>query len=81
MPKFGHLCSKTESRMLVENSRFPQFRNVGSFWVVLQLLGVVLAGFGWSSLVLVDFGSFWLVPGFSKYACTRCMYQILPVKK
>ena len=29
--------------------------------------GVVLAGFGLLRLVLAGFGSFWLVPGFSKY--------------
>ena len=57
MSKFGHLGSKFEKRNLVENSRFPLFLKFGSFWVVLQAFGVGLAGFG----------SFWFVPGFSKY--------------
>ena len=51
----------------MENSIFPQFQNCGSFRVVSQFFGGSLADFGSFRVVLAGFGSFWLVPGFSKY--------------
>ena len=63
----------------MENSRFSQFQNFGSFRVVLQffldrfgwfwavLPGLVSARFLWFWMVLIRFGLNWLVPDFSKY--------------
>ena len=62
---FGHLGSNFEQQKLVENSRFSQFWNFCSFWVIWLFFGGVLAGFG----------SFWLVPDFSKY--TKCAVNIV----
>ena len=72
-PKFGLLGLKFEKRKLVENSRFPQCRNVGSFRVVFNFFffffwsfWLVLGCFDRFQLVLGDFGLFYLVPGFIK---------------
>ena len=77
-PKFGLLGSKFEKRKLVENSRFPQCGNVGSFPVVFNFffLGsfwLVLGCFDWFQLVLGDFGLFYLVPGFAGHKALSCV--------
>ena len=48
---------------IVGNPKFPQFEILGRFGSFRKFLGVVLAGFG----------SFWLVPGFSKYDYCVCL--------
>ena len=63
-PTFEHLGSNFEKQKLVENSRFSQFWN----WLVLGHFAVF-----WG--VLAGFGSFWLVPDFSKYA--KCAVNIV----
>ena len=83
MPKFGHLgsiFSKANVKFEISSFKIGYMRNFvkirksilfGWFWVVLQffeIVWVVSAGFGWLQPVLAGFGSFLLVPGFSKYA-------------
>ena len=56
---FGLEVWKTK---LVQNSRFPQFWNFGSFWVVSQFfIYIYIYIFGWFCVVSAGFGSFWLV--------------------
>ena len=47
MLKFWHLESKFEKRKLVQNSRFPQFWNVGLFRNCFWSFRLVSGGFGW----------------------------------
>ena len=59
-PNFGHLSQKFEKQKLVENYRYLQFQNFGSFRVVSQFF---LGRFGCFWVVSVSFRSFWLVSG------------------
>ena len=61
-PKFGLLGLKFEKRKLVENSRFPQCGNVGSFRVVFNFF--FFGGrFGWFWVVSTGFSLFRVISG------------------
>ena len=74
--KFGRLGSEFEKRKLVRNSRFPNFESFGSFWLVSHFFcgsfRLVLGRFGWFR---AGFGSFWLVPGISKYGYAIVFFE------
>ena len=65
---FGIWAQNLKIKSLQKIVDFPNFEIFGRFGIFSGLFRLVLDRFGQFQLDLVGFGSFWLIPGFSK--CT-----------